>query len=464
MENSMKVAGIIRKRLASQKAVNVLLIYTASIHAVLFIYDLFHPDVFLNADRATQRLDIINLLYAWITSGTDLSPLLKEPGIIGDYIFHFVLYATLGQYGVILFQIILLLISVYALFHTSMLVSRSRVASSIAVLFYIHFPHTLVFPHQLISEAIFVPLTVLSFFYLARYVLKEQKLSYLLISALFIGTATIVRPTSVLWPFFVVAVIFFMSKTARRFIPWAGYIVIATAPLILWMSLLFFATGKFTMGSSNHDVPHNLYDRVARMISTFPEDEQLEMRRKYLTSGSNNMDVITISEYLDFVFDHPRAYISHLGRDALAFWMKSGVSKLSLDYLAVFNDARKQLQTVETGWRKRFDTEGIFASAFGLAREYPALIYISIAGSVLLILFHTIALYGALLVFSRLREMTSGERVFSILLLTFPIYAFLVMQVVDAIQSRYRAPAEFALAILMGIGLQRWANRKNSPV
>ena len=160
----MKIVDTIREKLTRLGALKLLITYTAIIHAGLFAYDIFHPDVFLNADRADQRLEIINLLIAWATSGADLSPLLSEPGIIGDYIVQTVLYGVVGQYGVIVFQVALLLVSVAALFQLALLVCRSRVIASITVLLYIHLPHTLVFPHQLISEAIFNPLIILSSF------------------------------------------------------------------------------------------------------------------------------------------------------------------------------------------------------------------------------------------------------------------------------------------------------------
>ena len=80
-------------------------------------------------------------------------------------------------------------------------------------------------------------------------------------SALMLGLATLIRPITMLWPIIVVlSAVFFSLGNFRRGLM-IQYLGVSTLPLIIWMSFLYVATGQFSMGSSGHDIPHNLYNR-----------------------------------------------------------------------------------------------------------------------------------------------------------------------------------------------------------
>ncbi len=444
----------------------LLLLYAAIIHAGLFIYDLLHPDAFLKADRALQRYQIIDNLLPNITSGNDLIAILSENGIVGDYLVHGLLYMAGGQYGVIAFQLMLLILSLAALFQFALLLTRSRWIATVTLLIYIHLPHTLVFPHQLASEAIFNPLVIFSFYYLAIYIF-QQRFVRAINSALMVGFATIVRPLTILWPLFVGPMILATDWTSGRRSYSLGYVGIALLPLLLWMWFMFAATGNFSIGSSNHSMPQNLHKRVKNMIGTFPKTQREELVERYLRPVGNTEKGLTLLEYLDFVVDHPYAYTSYLGHDALLFWAKSGINRIVLDYSDSFVDAKNELRNSATGYRTRWEKEGLLKTVVTLIKKYPMLILTTAAAAAIFIALMLLAILGMLHIMRRYNRLVLGEQVLYLLLFLFPFYTFFVSQVVDAMQSRHRAPAEFALCIFAAIAVYQWSKqrkeRKDGP-
>jgi len=438
-----------------------LVLYAVAVHASLLVYDLFHPDVFLNADRAVQRFHIIDVLLPKVRSINDLVTFVSEHGIVGDYFFHAVLYAIVGQYGVITAQLLLLLISLAALFHLVLLITRSRLTSAIAVLLYVHLPHTLVFPHQLVSEAVFNPLIIVSFYYLARYIFEHTRVHYAMASALMLGLATIVRPVSALWSLIAASMMLATDNPAQRAPRWASYVLVSLLPLALWMFFIFATTGTFSMGSSKYDIAHNLYSRVERMISTLPADQHTDLKRHYL-ENTEGKKVLSVSQYLRFAIDHPYAYITHFGRDALVFGVKSGVNRIVLDYFDSLRNARGDLQHWTRGWRRTWEEEGAFNTLTTVAQKYPFILLITVTGSVLWMGFLFLALLGALHTVRRFDTIPLGERTFHILLMLFPVYLFFASHAVNAMQSRHRAPAEFALCIFVALAIHGWIKRKGA--
>jgi 4-amino-4-deoxy-L-arabinose transferase-like glycosyltransferase len=444
----MKWPKINAKKSLNFKIVTLLALYTAIGHALLFIYDINHSDVFLNADRATQRLGAIKAFLAKDGDGS-LLHFFSQAGIIGDYLLHAIIYNVLGQYGVIFCQILLLLVSIICLFHFLLIVAKSRFTAIAAVVLYIHLPHTIVFPHQLTSEALFVPLIIFSFYYLSKYIIVEQRWLLLMSSAFFISFASLIRPIIILWPIIVIAVIVLTFQSRRRICHLAGYLAIAVIPLILWMFFIFSQTGTFSMGNSNHGVSYNLYNRVSRIISSFPPDQQQPLIHRYL-KNTETKKALSVTEYLSFVIDHPHGYLSQLGRDALVFCIKPGISRVSLDYLNV--EARKSFRL----WRMKWEKHGLFHSLKSLGKSYPKNMIVTIIGTVLFLPFMLSSLFGGFQTIKKFKQWSQRKQTLHILLLIFPIYIFMASQVAGAMQSRHRAPAEFIICFFAALAIHQW--------
>ena len=378
----------------------------AALHAAMFAYDLRHPERFLNGDRASERIEVMKGFF----ENTNSLDYLASHGIPGDWLPHALLYLAGGQYLVIAVQVVLALLSVVWVLQIGRRLGLSEPQASAAAALYALLPHTLVFPHELSSEGLFVPLVVLAF-----------RLGADGAGGLALGLATLIRPLTALWPLVVFR---------RRFI------VMALAPLLAWMSFMFVATGEFSMGRSGHDLGNNLYFRMQRMASELPQAERPPERGPGETKA-------TLGEYAAFVAAHPVLAAKHSARDLAVLTAKSGIERVVIDYLDFYPESRRELQNGETGWRAQVEQRGAVAALVAVFREQPGLIVSSAIGAALFLVLMALAVYGA---YSRIR---SREW---LLLSAFVLYVFATAQAVDAAHSRHRAPAEFALCILAVAG------------
>ena len=413
----------------------VLLAPLALLHVEMLGYDLRHPDRFLNGDRATERIEVIRgFAQAW-QSG-DVTSYIAAHGIVGDWLPQALLYMAGGQHFVIGVQIVLALASVLWVRQIALRAALGEGAATACAALYALLPHTLVFPHQLVAEAIFDPLIVLSF------LLCITRAG---LGGLALGAATLVRPVTALWPL-VHAGLARMRGRSR-----AAYLVAALAPLCLWMSFMWLATGEFSMGRSGHDLGANLYSRAHRMSANLPQEERPPVR-------GPGQRKLTLGEYLRFVAAHPDAALAHSARDLATLTFKSGVERLLLDYFDLFELERAALQDTASGWRAQLERQGAVATLAQVLQRSPALMAGSMVGAALFALFMLAAVYGT----AALLRAGGERRQQALLLAAFVVYTFATAQAVDAAQSRHRAPAEFALCLLAVAGLTARLRRYGS--
>ena len=391
----------------------------AALHAVMFVYDLQHPDRFMNADRTGERIAVIEGFGRALTAGEGAS-YYTQHGIVGDWLPQGLVHLAGGQYLLIALQVALMLASVLWLREIAVRVGLRERHASAAALVYALLPHTLVFPHQLATEALFVPLVILAF-----------RLSIGPSGGLALGLATLIRPITVLWPFVMAA----FHRGGKRIV----FVAMAIAPLVVWMTCVYFSTGEFGMGRSGHDLGGNLYERMQRMGATLPEAERPARKPAGQTKA-------TLGEYLAFAAAHPVVFVAHGARDVATLGVKSGIERLTLDYLNLFPEVRKSLQAANGGWRANVEKRGALATFTDMVRTQPGLISTSAAASLAFVAFMALALAGVFAL-RRNRE--------ALLLAAFVVYIFATAQAVDAAQSRHRAPAEFALCVLAVAG---WAS------
>jgi len=372
----------------------------------MFAYDVAHPERFLHADRALERMSAIE---NWRQ--------VAAHGIAGDWLPQALLWHAGGQLFVIAVQVILALASVLWVRDIGLRIGFSERRASAAALVYALLPHTLVYPHQLASEAIFVPLVVLAF-----------RLGSGGAGGLALGFATLVRPVVALWP---LAQVFLGRAPFRQR---AAFLALAAVPLIVWVAYVHYATGEFSMGRSGHDLGSNLYYRMHRMA---PQDAPVR------GEGERRAGVV---EYLRFAAAHPAAAAAHGARDLVTLGVKSGIERLTLDYLDLFPQAREALQNPAAGWRANVESRGALATLVELVRAQPGLMASSLIGSALFVILMALALRGFFVLRHRRAALVLGA---------FVLYIAATAQLVDAAQSRHRAPAEFALCLLAVAGWGR---------
>lgn len=402
------------------------------LHVAMYGYDLRHADRFLNADRADERLAAIRGFIDLVHGGGDLRAYLATHGIVGDWLPHALLYLAGGQYLVIAVQVLLVLTSLLCVRELGVRLGLGERRANAAMLLYGLLPHTLVLPHTLSPEGFSVPLVVIGF----ALALRGMDAASQARGGLALGLSILVRPVTMLWPF-VHAALVPASARAR-----ATYLLVALAPLGVWMAFIYSATGQVSTGPSSHDLAYNLNLRVQRIVETMPPGQRpaLDPRRRTMSVG----------EYLRFAWHHPRPTLAHDARDMMVLGLKSGIERVVLDYLELFPGQRKALQDSDAGWRAQVDTRGWGPALLALYRTSPVLVTLTAVSAALFALLVALAVLGA---FGALRQTQPTElRRLRWVLVAFVLYVVATAQVVDAVQSRHRAPAEFALCLLAVAG------------
>ena len=433
----------------------------AAVHCLFLALDARYPWVFLRGDRATTRMAEIEALHG-LSDWHAIVAYLGSHGNIGDYAPQAVLYLAGGRPGVVIGQICLMLLSAVCVFRLAQLCELSARASCLATALYLGSPHSLVLPHQLCSEGLFVPLVAISTWATGEAVRRRNQAA-LSCSGLLSGIATLVRPVILLWP---VVVAFALRRHGARAAPQI-FAAAAYAPVILWMVFVWRETGTLGMGDSDHSLAVNLYGRVEAIAATMPPDDRQAIAARYLVGERKNE--VSASRYLSFAAHYPLAVLVYAVRDAEVFLFKSGVERVTVDYLA--DD--QQVKTLQTrngnGWREYWDKHGMLAAMGYGWRILGITFVISVLAAALQIAFIALAVVGAVQVLGLIRRhapyRASGLAEF--LVLALPIYFLVFSELADANQSRHRAPAEFALAILATHGIQRissaWRARTQRP-
>ena len=425
-------------------------------HAVLAVLDFNRPEVFLRADRSAVRMSQIHTLLA-MHSWPEARDYLGSHGILGDYAVHAILYGIGGKPFLILFQILLLLASGAGVIGLARLLGLAPRSQAVALGVYLLLPHSLVLPHQLATEALQVPLLVIST-WLFCLSIRDEDLWLLLGSALLLALATLIRPITLAWPL----VVFMIAVLCGRKGFGALFLALFGAPVLLWMSFVWETTGAFGLGESSHSLGHNLYLRVAEVAASMPEPQARELVAQHLTQGAYGR--MGIAEYLRVTLQYPGPFAAAVARDAAVFWGKSGIERLTVDYAG--SEAEfVALTNRDIGWRKHLDTGSSIATLRYVWRLTGPVLLISFMASALLITLVALAVYGAAELIRALhgRLIEGASRIAAAVLILLPIYIFTCSLVVMSIRSGHRAPAEFALVILAVYGWRRWRTRRAVP-
>lgn len=425
------------------------------IHVLLaLLIDASDAQVFVRADRAEARMETVLAFLASASAG-QMQEFLANHGILGDYAPHALLYFLGGRWAVVGFQVVLAVISGLCVYRLAVLLALSRFAATVTMAVYLCMPHSLVFAHQLATEALHVPLFVISTWLLAE-ALVRRKPAWLISSALLLGLATLVRPITLLWPCAAALVIAFAHRPSRGVL----YASMAYLPIVLWMAFVLIRTGEFGLGKSDHSMERNLYERVARIIATLPPEERDNARADYLPTGNDgHARTVGPVQYLRFVAAYPVASFKHLMHDMTAFFAKSGVERVTIDYLALTPHA-DALQDPDHGWRQQLELHGWPYTVRYLWQALGKTLLISVIGAIAFVALVVLACIGAFDTLRGWRKFTTPRIAIGLLLVGAIAYTFAFSHVINAVQSRHRAPAEFAIVLLAAAGLSATRARR----
>jgi hypothetical protein len=164
-----------------------------------------------------------------------------------------------------------------------------------------------------------------------------------------------------------------------------------------------------------------------------------------------------LGQYLRFVSEYPAGYAEHQGRAAMMFFAKSGINKVTKSYLQLFPEALAEIDDIATrkSWRQRLEQDGLPDTLRFYYQRYSILVVVAAVAGALFALVMALAVYGTiLLVIKYFRgEGSMGRRCMEAFVCLFPWYILLASMSSQRLQSRHRAPAEFAVCVLLSIGV-----------
>ena len=449
--------------------------YTLAVHGGLFLYD-WHSNFarVLWADRATIKLvAIMRLLHAG-TWREIHHVLVANNIIIGEYLVQAGLYALGGVPAIVLFQIVLQLFAVLAVFRIALLTLNSLGLSFAAALIYASLPHSLAFPHQLWSEAIGVPLMVIGYWFFFEYRVGGKSLGYLMAGGAMLGLSVCVRPQLLLLP--IVLMPFALRDRSRRAIGGAvSFAAVGLLPLLLWVTVVSSGAHHLSLGDTESSLGYNLYARVFRISRSVPSAEGTAITDRYLTASIDSPCAVSLrnyakdprkiyppgsactlsfSQYVSFVAHYPAANFRQFLRDILTLATKSGMSKVTIDYFDLSHQNRDMIRGFGYGWRTIWETRGLLAAIRSVAAASPVITAAELAGAAVFSALFLCFLLGLIAAAGEASSnaIPSERRVGLTVLGLHALYILTTTLAADAAQSRHRYPAEFAICILAMLG------------
>ena len=458
------------------------------LHAAMLIYDFHHPGVWLKADRANERVEqlgevslIADEQVAHIgefpkTGGWRVRlDYIGRHGAPGDYLMQVALYELGGLASMLLAQVTLCVLSVVCVYRMACTVlGQGRLPLLVAGI-YALLPQTLIFPHQLSAEAWFVPLVIFGFYNMTRwFTLRAPHAPWL--SGLYWAGAILTRPTPL--PFALLSALPFRrgsgggnsgsgsgsGNSGSRGSGRTAYYLALVIPVAAWVMMVHAYTGKWSLGEgTSASVGNNLMMRARFIADNFPPAAKEKAQQQYIEPAMNRDGRLTVSEYARFCVDFSGSCTAQAGQDALNFFFKSGVERITLDYLGLLPE-KERIETQlahpgsSRGWAQVVRNRGVLAATEFYLAKYPVIIATSLLAALAFGVVTLLYIAGAADALRGLlnKHAFDDRRLMLALFAIFPLYLFAASSVVSSMQSRHRAAAEFAMLIVAGNGLRVW--------
>jgi hypothetical protein len=437
-------------------AATLLLLYVM-LHAALLAYDFNHPDVWLKADRANERVAQIGE-FPQVNGWRAQLDYVGRHGAPGDYLIQVALYDLGGFASMLLAQVALCVLSVVCVYRMARAVLGDGRLPLLVASLYALLPQTLIFPHQLSAEAWFVPLVVFGFYCTTRWFSTRAPRTAFL-SGLYWAGATLTRPTVL--PFALLSALALPRRSGRN--SWAPYYLALVIPVLAWVITVHAYTGKWSLGEgTSASVGNNLMLKAQFISDTFPAEAREKARQRHIEPALNRDGLLRPAEYARFCADYVGPCTSQVLQDALNFFFKSGIERITLDYLGLLPE-QERIETQRAhvgssrGWAQEVRRRGALAATEFYLAKYPVVVGASLLSALAFGIVTLIYAAGALdALVGLIKHTVDDRRLILALLAVFPPYLFAASSVVSSMQSRHRAAAEFAMLIVAGNGLRVW--------
>lgn len=415
-------------RPATERAFWATLAVVGLLHASLFFWSLARPDNYLQGDRAAQRLRKTQRLL----ESDDFLEALTHTGGPGDYLFHAMLWAVGGATLTLLAQVLLLLLSVAALYWLARSVSIPAWASAAACLAYVLLPNNIHQPHTLVTEAFSTPFVLFAFCFLARCLLGGRSATRdVVLFGLFAGLASFTRPV-----FLAVAPLLalFLFANGRR--AWRSFVLANVVALLMplaWAMVQVEQTGRLELGGRGFTLEANLLGRMERMRAAGGGP---------LPESSVEEEAAELPAFLGYAGRNPLPLLTTVAVDGFHLVLNTGINHVGGRFFGWFDISEDWHY-----WRRLHDEKGLAGLLEELLRSGSTMIALNVVALVLWVSLLGVAAVGAV-------SMCRGpDRVLAWSLLTLSGAVALSSLAALAVRFGMRSAMEFALAIFFASGL-----------
>ena len=384
----------LKSHLASS-IVTIFLVFTV-LHGLLIGFGLANEDSLLSGDRANSRNATIAYVFdtekfARNNSSLETSPTpdpmphigerILESGHAGDYLISGAIIKLTNTNILVLVQLLLALLSTYCQFALLIYFGFSVKSATLATLFYLLLPGSLLPPHQLSSEALFIPCAIIGC-YLLIISSKKKRIDMAFVSGLLLfSVAIFVRPQLTFYPVFLVVIYFLFSAKKPKTI----LLTIIPVSLLfsaIWMIFVVSNDGCFTFGGEDRSVGMSFYATAEQMamFGDFDFDTDAYKARS-----------LPLDDFSRIVIDNPYSYIRQRSISLINFVVNPGTYSLvvrHLNYIDSNNDGYY--------WQHLRARAGIYKSLVEILKRGPVFALLIISTTLIWCLVVSLAVVGLL--------------------------------------------------------------------
>jgi hypothetical protein len=432
-------------------------------HLILFANDVQSGyRAFGWGDRGEGRVSFLQEFTS--TPHTDVIASMVIGGTVpGEYLFVLGPYLAFGKAGVILFQIALSVASAAATARLGAELLPFRFSALGTGMLYAFIPQNLVFPHQLVTEAIATPLCVGWLYFTYQGLMKRSRGS-LIVAGLLLGSAIFVRPslfaiilTFPLLPLFIRRLRFVLTNKSIY-----AMLALAASPLLAWTAIFTTYSGHLGYTTGIATLSWNLRDKARAVVlandipppaSLLSDKAGISIREARYLDGSGG---ISLREFGQIALQHPVPFLKEFVLDAVVAFGRGNSTKFTVDYLGIARD--------EKNWRDGILYDESSARDFGKFLKPYVVIEVmtsalTLAVSCVCVIYLVHELLGS---GTGQSEFVRRQRVvFSALSASLIAHTFLSAQLVGESQGRLRNPAEAAMIITAGLAYHVFRSRRN---
>ena len=373
--------------------VTIFLVFTV-VHGLLIGFGLVDKDSLLSGDRANSRNATIAYVFDNEKIGRNTTSLetrstanpmphigerILKSGHAGDYLISGAIIKLTNTNILVLFQLLLALLSTYCEFALLIYFGFSAKSATLATLFYLLLPGSLLPPHQLSSEALFIPCTIISC-YLLIISSKKNRIDMAFVSGLLLfSVAIFVRPQLTFYP--VLLVIIYLLFSAKE--PKTILLTILPFSLLfsaIWMIFVVSNEGSFTFGGEDRSVGMSFY-ATAEQMAMFGEFD--------FDSDAYKTKSLPFDKFGRIVIDNPYSYMRQRFISMTNFVVNPGTYSLvvrHLNYIDRNNDGYF--------WQHLRARAGIYKSLVEILKRGPVFALLIVSTTLIWCLIVSLAIVG----------------------------------------------------------------------